>query len=150
MLTWCSIKKKNIKLFVWSSRLCLSIAFSLSRLMEKSTKKKKRRCSAWRSPDSLAHPLRSVAVAVAVSRVVSPAGGALVAPQRHRAVGQHRHALGDAPAGGPTETRQRDTRIRDARDGKQSCKDGVIMSDLGGFSIGSLCAQNKGSQLFGE
>lgn len=40
-----------------------------------------------------------VAVGLAVAGVLGAAGGALVPPQSHGPVGQHRHTFGDAPAG---------------------------------------------------
>lgn len=40
-----------------------------------------------------------VAVALAVSGVLRPAGGPLVSSQSHRPVGEHRDALGNTPVG---------------------------------------------------
>lgn len=51
------------------------------------------------SPDSVWHSVGLVAVALAVSGVLRPAGGPLVPPQSHRPVGEHRDTFGNAPAG---------------------------------------------------
>lgn len=58
------------------------------------------------SPDPVQHPVGLVAVTVAVSGVLGPAGGALVPPQSHGPVGEHGDALGDSPAGSGRERRE--------------------------------------------
>jgi len=55
------------------------------------------------SPDSVWHSVGVIAVTLAVSRVLRPAGGSLVPPQSHCPVGEHRDSLGNAPAGSARE-----------------------------------------------
>lgn len=51
------------------------------------------------SPDSVWHSVGLVAVALAVTGVLRPAGGTLVPPQSHGPMGEHRDAFGNPPEG---------------------------------------------------